>query len=183
MSINLFQSARGFSTFSFQDALSTYKGHMAPYFTGTLFKAGCQDCATACKDPALVFGNPYTLQNCMVLASLAPVQSNANGSLTLRNRTLSTELVTTATDFSINLTDPRFPSSANSVNKMISGCLQQYCNTDSQCDSNYTMCEWYFQHEAYENNTTGGYCYRNICNETGKASFNPDIGGIGVLQP
>ena len=188
MSIDLLQSTSSDFLFSFHDALLSYAGisNATGTPTGTLFAAGCQvngrhDCAAACQGPALVFGNPYTLQNCMVLASLGPAQSNANGSLTLQTKTLTTDLVITATNFSINLTDPIFPSLADKVDKTISGCLQQYCDTGSLCD--LSACAWYSEDGVYHYNATGTYCYADICVNTGVRSLNSDIGGIGVWYP
>lgn len=176
-------------TFSFQDALSTYKEGLwtrfrpsDPYEGGpvVLYSAGCnvnnsRNCTAACQDSASIFANPYTIQNCMVLASLGQIQSNANDSLTLQNS------VTTANNFSIDLTDPDFARLADNVNRTISECLQQYCGHVSGCYPGFQSCE-FSASSGDPGFDPSGYCYTDICNAYGQNTLNPDIAGIGVRR-
>ena len=115
------------------------------------------------------------MQNCMVLALLAPITSNANGTLSLYSQGFSPRSVTVTENFSINITDPDFPNLARNVNETISGCFQQYCENSPDCGiSPLGFCS-----------RQGGrkYCYTDICNEYGSVTLNPDVGGIGVWRP
>lgn len=121
------------------------------------------------------------MQNCMVLASLGPSKSNANGGLTMRNQTFSSNAVTIASNFSIHLTDPEFPSLASNVNQTTSECLQQYCDINADGIDAQQYCSPFGKiapsGEDYEN---GGYCYPDICFGNVSTFLNPDIVGIGV---
>ena len=97
----------------------------------TLYSAGCQingtlNCTATCQDPALVFENPYNIQNCMVLALLGPIVLDANGSLSLQNQTLNLQSVAAAATFSINLMDPGFSRVMEVVNSIIFKCLHRF---------------------------------------------------------
>lgn len=140
--VNLTLATHTSPIFSFQSALvAVSSGYVQPgiqFDPTVLFSAGCHvvnntsNCTAVCQDAGLIFTKPYTMQNCMVLASLgsSPTGINASGSLTpLQNHTFNSQSLTIASSFSIELTDPRFPSLALNVNKTISECLQQYCNT------------------------------------------------------
>ena len=199
--IDLYQSLFNSSTFSFQGALSAYSGgsydgHCASYgYTGVghgyLYAASCvvngtQNCTAACQDLELIFANPYTVQNCMVLASLGPVQST-NGSSTLNGITLSQNLTTATGNFSIDFTDPDFQGFANNVNQSITGCLAQYCNEASTCSTDTCphgyACNWYEagngDPDAVFRRGLLGHCYYDMCGNV-VVPLNADIGGIGV---
>ena len=126
------------------------------------------------------------MQNCMVLASLGPVQST-NGSLTLNGITISQNLTTATGNFSIDFTDPDFQGFANNVNQSITGCLAQYCNETSSCSTdtypNGYVCNWYEagngDPDAVFRRGLLGHCYYDICGNV-VVPLNADIGGIGV---
>ena len=180
--ISLNQSSYNSPIFSFEDALDVFTFGYDPsateynYPSIILFSAGCLvnnkslNCTAACRDPSLIFTNPYTLQNCMVLGSLALTTLNASGFLTLLDQLLSPLSVEVATNFSIHLKDPNFPTFSSDVNATISKCLQQYCNISGNCDTQVPACG------------ALGYCYTDICQLYGLISFNPDIGGVGVRR-
>lgn len=197
--VNLRLATHTSPTFSFQSALLAFSGgYNEPGIelgSSFLFSAGCyvndndtSNCTVACQDAGLIFTNPYTMQNCMVLTSLGPSPTgvNLNGSLTpLQNHTFSPQSLTIASKFSIDPTDPGFPSLALSVNKTIAECLQQYCNNDTHCSVGYEeSCSW--SDVSSFGGTNGRFfginCYPDICFGYGSSSLNPDIGGIGVWR-
>ncbi len=181
-------------TFNFESALYAFSDlYVAPGIEvdgSIFFSAGClvkntSNCTAACQNASLIFTNPYTMQNCMVLASLGRTEFDSTGSLTpLQNHTFSPHSVTIAKNFSIDLADPGFPSSALRVNKTISECLQQYCNNENGCldgDGYYGYCSA-SNYTAANGSHIGSYCYPDICPDNGSSSLNPDIGGIGVRR-
>ena len=199
--VYLAQSNYSTPTFSFWDALNPctdpmnlYTGSAKPGdgFTcvpnsAILYWTGCDvgnppNCTAACQDPASIFASPYTLHNCIVLASLGPTKSNGNGSLTLQSQTLSEASVETAAKFSIHLEDPGFSRLADNVNQTISECLQQYCDLGNTCDPLSQAC--YSYPASIENYIDGpsGYCYTDICSVNDTSNLNPDVGGIGVCD-
>lgn len=182
--INITWSGYSSSAFSFQNAVFSCMDYGCAQISN-LYGTGCnisntQDCTAACQDPVSIFASPYTLHNCMILASLSPTKLNANGSLTLQNQTLSEASVETATNFSIHLTDPEFSRLADNVHKTISECLRQYCNLSDACYSGFTGCPLYTGDYEYPSTD---YCYTNICDEKDAINLNPDVGGIGVCDP
>ena len=195
--ISLNQSSYNSPTYSFGDVLSDFgngydrSGSYEEYPPAILFSAGCLvdneklNCTAACQDPSLIFTNPYTLQNCMVLASLGPTKLNANGSLTLFNQSLSPLSVEVANNFSVDLTDPDLPKLSSIVNATISNCLQQYCGISQGCDTHVPMCSRLesLALRGLDYGGAGWYCYSDICQSNGINSYNPDIGGIGVWGP
>ncbi len=186
--INLIQSFSYSPTFSFEDAIDAYDSGPDEAGSGVLYSHGClvnndntPNCTAACQNPSLVFANLYTMQNCMVLASLGPTKPYANGSLIRRNHTISPHSETLLSDFSIHLRDPQFPSLASDVNTMISDCLQQYCNrNNNSCSPAYFCNVFDINLESSSYNDTGDYCYPYICDGYQSSHLNPDIGGIGV---
>ena len=190
--IDLTQSSYNTPTFSFEDALYAFTdGYDPSAFESTypsiiLFSAGClvnsssSNCTAACQDPSLIFTNPYTLQNCMVLASLGPTKPNANGSLTLYDHLLSPLSAEVASNFSIYPTDPNFAKLSSDVNETISECLQQYCDISRNCVTQAPACSVLGDNLSY--NQTYQYCYTDICQPDKSISLDPDIGGIGVRR-
>ena len=200
--INLIQSSSYTLTFGFEIALfafsyGTDKGGWGPAFSpeaesfgsGVLFSHGCLvndtlNCTAACQNSSLIFANPYTMQNCMVLASLGPTMPYPDGSLIRRNRKLDSGSVTVLTDFSIHLGDPQFPSLASDVNKTISDCLQQYRDRNYVPYSNVDYsCSIFDNIPSVHGDTydhANDYCYPDICMWNGPSHLNPDIVGIGV---
>lgn len=199
--IDLQQSSFNSSTFSYQGVLfaysgGNYNGYGASYgYTGVghgyLCAAGCvfngtQNYTAACQDLELIFANPYTMQNYMVLTCLDPVQST-NGSLTLNGITLSRNLTTATGNFSIDLADPDSQGFANNVNQSITGCLAQCCSETSWCSTDTYpdgySCIWYDagsgDPDAMFRRGILSHCYYDICGEV-VVPLNGDIGGIGV---
>ncbi len=163
------------STFSFQDALSTYGGYSrSTNLSGTLFHSGCvidliPNCTAACQDVNHIFADPYTLQNCMVMASL---QQSLIGDSDILLDGLTLPL---ANDFSIKVDDPNFQSLAKEVNQTTQDCLHQYLGT-ADFDR---WGPWYTGGTQHP----GPYdmSFPDICGNA-SAPLNADIGGIGVRQ-
>lgn len=191
---NLTPSDDNSPTFSFQravfsDSIMSYAGFGGGSDltrSATLYSVGCdagRNCTAMCQDPAMIFANPYTLHNCIVLASLVSAMLYANGSLPLQNSTFSKNSVDTANNFSIDLTDPNFPQLGENVHKIISECLHQYCTLGDNC---YSDIQEYYPNStsnaSYHCNNPKAYCYPNICFKKHASNYNPDICGIGVCD-
>ena len=167
-------------TFSFQDALLTYSGYSnSTDLSGTLFDSGCvidliTNCTAACQDANHIFADPYTLQNCMVMASLQ--QSLIGDSHILVD---GLDLAFANSDgilpFSINVYDSNFQSLAKQINQTTQDCLHQYLST-ADFDR---WSPWYVGRTQYP----GPYdmSFPDICGNA-SALLNADIGGIGVRQ-
>lgn len=180
--------------FSVQDALSTYvygystltyNGYEDPSsaLPGSLFSNGCTNCTAACQDPEQIFGNPFTLHNCMVMASLSPQ--------ILDIMTLSSMSLSTAQSLGIYPTASSFPALASNISQSIHDCVSQYCNLSSHwgpgCSKFHGLdCQWYRSPIVGYNDEPGGHdlCFSpagGLC-DAHVAPLNADIGGIGVSQ-
>ncbi len=142
-------------------------------YGGTLYTRGCNEndvtrlnCSSACQDASQIFSNPYTLQNCMLLSALAP-----NG-MTPGDKKA-------ASDFSIDVMDPDFPSLARSVKQTIQGCLEEYCVNN--CSGTFEPWQSSYAYKLNGFNNVTGPVYAYIC-PSDVQGLNADIGGIGVRQ-
>ena len=152
--------------------------------SGTLYTQGCNvnnslDCSIACQDPSLIFSNPYTLQNCMVLSALAP---NVTKHYYLGGANLSVRSVEIASKFAINLTSPGFQSLASNMTQTIQGCLEDaQSGTQEGADAYLDSVPWYNASDYSLNVSQSALLYNLSCPyET--EPLNADIGGIGVRQ-
>ena len=194
-SIRLSSSPYSSNTFGIQSAAAAFNSIYRGGPSGILFFQGCNviggwNCTTACQDPAQIFKNPYTLQNCMLLSTLEPsnwTQSNET-TLPLSNRTqpLSTKALGIAIEFGIDTTSRDFPSLASNVTRTIKDCLGQYCETGQNCPTNVAEQDsidpvmfrpWYWDRD-WADFTNSSLGYNMTCPSGG--ALNPDIGGIGV---
>ena len=188
--IDMTQSSFNNPVFSFQNALDTYSGNM--YFpdtpvdafgSPTFLAAGClvnntRNCTAACTDASLIFADPYTMQNCMVMASLVLLVSRAKSF----DGALSPDTLATAANFSIDLADSKLPNMLSSINKTISDCLVQFSGKGFNSYAGLQMSCSPWCHTALENsfNDCSYYCYGDICPRRKSGSVNPDVDGIGV---
>ena len=181
--ISIYQSSFHSPAFDFESALQGSHFLEHPHRSGIeLYTHGCivnntTNCTAACQDASMIFSNPYTMHNCMVLALLGPTNSSSNGSLISQNQTLSPDSMKVLTNFSIQSGDRQFPSLVFHVNETISNCIKQSCEMEKNCDVDYFhSCSSLYDLQKW------GYCYPDICYWNEPTHFNPDIGGIGVWR-
>ena len=162
-----------------QDALGTYAGldgtdlPLAEQGYGTLFRSGCVvdgivNCTAACQDVNQIFADPYTLQNCMVMASigiLIAIEANV---------TLDGSATAFAEDFVIQIDQPNYGSLASSVNQTIQDCLYQYLDKYPGYDTD----QMWAQYGSMVLNLTQ---FPSVCDNV-LAPLNADVGGIGVRK-
>ena len=176
VSFQLYQSSSASPTFNFLNALSlcgvntNFSGAPelhAPYLI--LYDNGCDqmDCTAACEDPNQIFGNPYTLANCMTLIAMGTILP-PNGSTDW----VSPETLHIAEDFSVMLEDRGFRDLATTMNEAIGGCVSQYCATTQGCLS-------YSPLSCLDVLFSDEYTIFDICSNL-VVPLNADIGGIGV---
>lgn len=184
------QSSFNNPIFSFQNALDTYSGNMffpdtAAVASGkpTFLAAGClvnntRNCTAACADASLIFADPYTMQNCMVMASLVMLMSRAE----FWDEPLSPDSLATAANFSIDLADSKLPNILSSINKTISDCLVQFSGKgfNSYASLQMSCSPWCYTPLANLYSVCSYYCYGDICPRRKSGSVNPDVDGIGV---
>ena len=188
-SISISASSDSNSSFSIQDALSTYSAYLdindssgyPVQGPGTLFSSGCVvggilNCTAACQDVNQIFADPHTFQNCMVVASLTVVGSAVTFDSLLQNVTLDASSTALVEDFSIHIDEPDFQSLASGVNRTIQDCLQQYPSKHTGYDEQ--VWPWYVIDGAEPVNipTFTSFCY-NLT-----VPLNADVGGIGVQK-
>ena len=188
-SISISASSDSNSSFSIQDALSTYSGwgnaNVSSYYAvqgpGTLFHSGCVvdgilNCTAACQDVNQIFADPHTFQNCMVVASLTVLGSAVTFDNSTANVTLDASSTALVEDFSIHIDEPDFQSLASGVNQTIQDCLQQYPNKHPGYDGPFWP--WYVIAGAEQVNfpTFTSCCYDLM------VPLNADVGGIGVQK-
>ena len=171
----LYQSSSASPTFSFLNALSLcgvdidFSGAPelhAPYLT--LYDNGCDrmNCTAACQDPNQIFGNPYTLANCMTLMAMGTMLPRNDSSLWLP------ENLHIAEDFSVMLADGSFQDLAATTNEIMVDCISQYCATTLGCLS-------YDPLDCFDVLFNDKYNIFDICSNL-VVPLNADIGGIGV---
>ena len=114
-SVSLVPSWVDSPAFSVQQALWKYANgdaHFRPNgkpvmpYSGILYHKGCfsnspSNCTAACQQPDQVWSNPFTLHNCMVLASLSRES--------LQNMTISNASINVAQDFGMDPQSLAFP--------------------------------------------------------------------------
>lgn len=183
------QPGDGSPLFSFQDAEFAYAGRYieaqyshSPYGRGLLFTAGRNyavpntpldnDCTRACQNNSQIFSDPYTMQNCMLMASLAPISSGFIGHL---DENSADQLEA----FHIDVNDTNSQDLADNVYGNISSCLNQFCDSYAGCG--YNACPWTYVRGVVE--STHASCSSSICSASVPAPRNGDVGGIGVSHP
>ncbi|KAF6233107.1 hypothetical protein HO173_008651 [Letharia columbiana] len=172
------QPGDGSPLFSFQDAESAYAGRYieaqysySPYGRGLLFTAGCNyavpntpldnDCTKACRNNSQIFSDPYTVQNCMLMASLAPISSGSIGHL---DENSADQLEA----FHIDVNDTDFQDLAENIYGSISSCLNQFCDSNAGCG--YNACPWTYVRGVVE--STHASCFSSICSTSVPAPLN-----------
>ena len=178
--IELSNSSGSSPTFGILSAGDAYQS------SGTLYTQGCNvnnslgglDCSIACQDPSLIFSNPYTLQNCMVLSALAPNVTKYY----LGGANLSEGSVEIASKFAINPTNPDFQSLASNTTQTIQGCVED-AQSGTQEGGEYfdAFAPWYTTSD-YNINSYPGFPVYNFSCPYEVEPLNADIGGIGVRQ-
>ena len=175
------------STFSFQDALTlssflpSYAYDLNPPF---LFQDGCrqpdgtQNCTASCLDENAIFGSLDTLHNCMVYPTVADLYARNN----LSNPSLPTFY---------NIEKSKAGSGlSQDITNTIQKCLLDFCDSLTGCSNSLNaynaqgdeyrmMSPSYTNSSFYIYNHTQSNYFFDVCNYI-PASFNQDIGGIGV---
>ena len=175
------------STFSLQDAFTSYQ------YSNVLFANGCNqpdgiaNCTAACMDKSQAFRTLETLHNCLLYVGIADLYARQN---------LSSNDTKLADRFVIQKGNAGSPLS-QSVNNTITACFHQYCHNSTICTRLMGRSIWESSlnqsnaNPYYTDETSLRYNIYDFSSRLYPKDYlcafiepsyplNPDIGGIGV---